>query len=226
MDMLPKTTLSEEQGQNQYLADVAQENADGQTRSETALDPNTLETRERWNTQWAKDEVTGEQGFMGDERSCFLTWDDTDCAWQSRPFKGRQMKRRKGKGKGKGQGRSKRTGRAFFGDEQVQDPEWWSEEDFDGLQKGGFRPYQPDNGAGKDFQPKTKAEERISKEKAKKEPSLNPHCQPQKHPMKKDMAAPGNKTICLPVIGLTVPGLQMLGGSAQRLILHGWWQLR
>ena len=96
--MLAKSTLSEEQGQNQYLADVAQENADGQTRSETALDPNTLETRERWNTQWAKDEVTGEQGFMGDERSCVLTWDDTDCAWQSRPSKGRQVIRRKGKG--------------------------------------------------------------------------------------------------------------------------------
>ena len=32
--------------------------------------------------------------------------------------------------------------------------------------------------------PKTKAEERIKKEKAKKEPSLNPDCQPQKHPVK------------------------------------------
>ena len=39
--------------------------------------------------------------------------------------KGRQVKRRKGKGKG----RSKRTGRAFLGDEQAQDPVWWSEED-------------------------------------------------------------------------------------------------
>ena len=50
--------------------------------------------------QWAKDEVTGEQGYVDDERSCFWTWDDTECAWQSRPFKGRQVKRRKGKGKG------------------------------------------------------------------------------------------------------------------------------
>ena len=68
--------------------------------------------------QWAKDEVTGEQGYVDDERSCFWTWDDTECAWQSRPFKDRQVKRRKGKGQGKGKGRSKRTGRAFFGDEQ------------------------------------------------------------------------------------------------------------
>ena len=56
-------------------------------------------------------------------------------AWQSRPFKGRQEKRRKGKGKGKGKGRSKRTGRALFGDKQEQDPEWWSEEDLESLVK-------------------------------------------------------------------------------------------
>ena len=31
-----------------------------------------------------------------------------------------------------------------------------------------------------------------------------------------------NQTIGLPVIGLTIPELQMLGGSAQRLMLHGW----
>ena len=78
------------------------------------------------------------------------------------------MKRRKGKVKGKGKGRSKRTGRAFFGDEQAQDPEWWQEEDLvswskgkkgkkglskgnDGFQMGGFRAYQPDKGPGKDF---------------------------------------------------------------------------
>ena len=31
----------------------------------------------------------------------------------------------KEKGKGKGKGKSKGTGRAFSGDEQAQDPEWW-----------------------------------------------------------------------------------------------------
>ena len=40
--------------------------------------------------------------------------------------------------------------------------------------------------------------------------------------MKKDRARSGNQTIGLPVIGLMIPGLQMLGGSAQSLILHGW----
>ena len=49
MDMLPMSALSEEQRQNQYLADVAQENAERQTRSETALDPSAPATRERWN---------------------------------------------------------------------------------------------------------------------------------------------------------------------------------
>ena len=71
---------------------------------------------------------------------------------------------------------------------------------------------------------KTKARERTKKEKAKKEPILNPDSQPQKHPMKKDIARPRSQTIGLPVIGLTTLGLQMLGGSAQGLTLHGWWQ--
>ena len=73
----------------------------------------------------AKDEVTGEQGYVDDERSCFWTWDDTECVWQSRPYKGRQLKRRKGKGKGKHQGFCKRSGRAFLGEEQAQDSEIW-----------------------------------------------------------------------------------------------------
>ena len=42
---------------------------------------------------------------------------------------------------------------------------------------------------------KPKAEERITKEEAKKAPFLNPDCRPQKDPMKKDTAAPGNWTI-------------------------------
>ena len=73
---------------------------------------------------------------------------------------------------------------------------------------------------------KTKAEERIKKGKAKKEPILNPDSQRQEHLTKKDMARVGNQTIGLPVIGLTSPGLQMRGGAAQGHVLHGWWQPR
>ena len=68
--------------------------------------------------------------------------------------------------------------------------------------------------------PRTKARERTKKEKARKELILNPDFQPLKHPIKKDIR-PGNRTIGLPVIGLTSPGLQLLG-FARKLILHGW----
>ena len=54
MDNLPMSALSEEQ-RGQYLADVAQENAERLTRSETVLDPNTSESRERWNTGQVND---------------------------------------------------------------------------------------------------------------------------------------------------------------------------
>ena len=47
--------------------------------------------------QWAKDELIGEEGYVDDERSCFWTWDDTEGVWKSRPYKGRQLKRRKRK---------------------------------------------------------------------------------------------------------------------------------
>ena len=79
--------------------------------------------------QWATEEVTGEQGYIDDERSCFWTWDDTEFSWQSKKFQDRQVKRRKGKGEGEGKGGFKRTGKAHFGEEQTQDLEWWSEED-------------------------------------------------------------------------------------------------
>ena len=79
--------------------------------------------------QRAIDDVTGEQGYIDHERSCFWTWDDNEYAWQSRPFKCRHMKRRKGKGKEKGKSGFKRTGRTFRGDEQAQNPERWPEEE-------------------------------------------------------------------------------------------------
>ena len=44
-------------------------------------------------------------------------------------------------------------------------------------------------------------------------------------PNEEGYARPENQTIGLPVIGLMIPGLQMLGGSVKELILHGWCQL-
>ena len=72
--------------------------------------------------------------------------------------------------------------------------------------------------------PRTKAEERIKKEEAKKEHIPNLDSRPRKHTMEKDMARLGNQKIRLPVIGLMIPGLQMLGRCVRGLILHRWWQ--
>ena len=57
--------------------------------------------------QWVTDEVTGEQGYMDDERSCFWTWDDIEYVWQCRKFKDRQLKKRKVKEKEKAREDSK-----------------------------------------------------------------------------------------------------------------------
>ena len=79
--------------------------------------------------EWATDEVTAEHGYVDDGRLCFWTWDDTECAWQSRPFKGRQVKRRKRK-------REKENTKVYpkeaeepsRGEEQAQDSEMLSKE--------------------------------------------------------------------------------------------------
>ena len=47
--------------------------------------------------QRATDEVTGEQGYVDDEGSCFWTWDNNKYAWQSRPFRCRIFFLRKAK---------------------------------------------------------------------------------------------------------------------------------
>ena len=48
MDMLPLSTVSEERRQNQYLADVTQENVERQRRSAEVLDANAPENRDKW----------------------------------------------------------------------------------------------------------------------------------------------------------------------------------
>ena len=73
---------------------------------------------------------------------------------------------------------------------------------------------------------RTKAKARTKKERAKKVLILTLDLQPRKHSMKKDMVISGNQTIGLPAIGLTIPQLQLLGGLARELILHGWQQSR
>ena len=40
--------------------------------------------------QWATDEVTGEQGYVVDDGSCFWTWDNDVYAWRSRSLRTRK----------------------------------------------------------------------------------------------------------------------------------------
>ena len=72
--------------------------------------------------------------------------------------------------------------------------------------------------------PRTKAEARTKKGRVRKVLFLNLDSQLRKHPVKKDMAMPGNGTIGLLAIGLTIPQRQLLAGLARELILHGWHQ--
>ena len=108
--------------------------------------------------QWAKDEVTGEQGYV-DERSFFWTWDDTEGVWQSRPYKGRQLKRRNRKGKGSTKVHPKEAEEHSLAKNkheilkcgQKRKGKKGLSNGNDGFQKGGFRPYNPAKGAGKDY---------------------------------------------------------------------------
>ena len=117
--------------------------------------------------------MTGDQGYVDDERSCFWTWDDTEGVWQSNPHKGRQLKRRKGRS------RSKVTGRAFYGQEQAQDLELWSEEDLAWWSKGkqSKKDFSKSSAVRKKAQARishrTRAEERTKKGKSKE--GVHPH---------------------------------------------------
>ena len=174
----------------------------------------------------AKDEVTGEQGYGDDERSCVWTSDDTECAWASRPFKCRQVKRRKGKGRDDPEGldehslvMSKRKilnggkKRSEFGGPKERKARMACQKAMMASTRVVLALTSPTKVQARTF-PKAKAEERIKKEKVKKEFFLNPEFSASET-MKKDLARPGNQTIGLPVTGLMIPGRQRLGGSAQ-----------
>ena len=79
----------------------------------------------------------------------------------------------------------------------------------DGFQKGGFRPYQPDNGAGKDFlQNKGRGKEGMIHKGNSQRRRIWPRL--------------GNQTTGLPAIGLTSPGLQLLDSERKA---HSAWMV-
>ena len=43
---------------------------------------------------WAMDEITGEQGYVDDERSCFPTWDDNHSTVQEPSVKEEKRKKK------------------------------------------------------------------------------------------------------------------------------------
>ena len=156
--------------------------------------------------QWATDEITGEQGYVDDERSCFWTWDDKEYAWQSRLFKGRQLKRRREKEKEKGNprnmekhflaknknksrnvGRQKRT---LLGGSKAKERK--------ALQKA--RVDLDSTKVDTSLIHKTREQARTNKVKKAKEQTRkvrarkalpHRHTQQQKHPMMEDMSQPG-----------------------------------
>ena len=159
--------------------------------------------------QWAKDGVTSEQGYIDDERSCFWTWDDNEYAWQSRPIKGRQVKRRKGAkekvkvdSKGPEEHSSvKNEHRILNGGQNktfLGGPEERKARKACRMAMMAFRrvvfALTSQLKAQARIVSRTKARESSKKEKARKSLILNREFQPQKHLKKKDIAMPGNQT--------------------------------
>ena len=116
--------------------------------------------------QWAADEVTGEQGYIDDEGSCFRTWDNDEYAWRSRSFRTRKLKK---KWRAERKGGDRGTRRTFLG-EEAQDPEslpeedgvWWSKrkrgkkgfsKGNESFRKGGFRTSPSEKGSNSDCNP-------------------------------------------------------------------------
>ena len=79
--------------------------------------------------QWATDEATVEQGWIDDERSCFWTWTTTSMLGSPESFRIAKSKEEKAKEKVKAKVDSEELGKAYIGEEQTKDTEWWSEED-------------------------------------------------------------------------------------------------
>ena len=73
----------------------------------------------------AIDEVTGEQGYIDDERSCFWRWDDNEYTWQSKPFKSRQVIRREGAYPQSGVSAFESPSEAWPDDPSISDPPWF-----------------------------------------------------------------------------------------------------
>ena len=178
--------------------------------------------------QWAIDGVTGGQGYFDAERSCFWRWDDNEHAWQSRPFKGRQVKAKKKQTQRQRQkwiqkepeqyssvvnehrilnGGQKKTW--FVGPEERKAKACRMA--MKASRRAVFALTSQKKGAGKDFILHKGRGKDPKKKRARKPLIHNREFQHLKHPMKKDMAMLGKRTTGLPAIALTSPQLHLLG---------------
>ena len=96
----------------------------------------------------------------------------------------------------------------------------------DGFQKGGFRPHQPDTGAGKDYiQNKGKGKYQKGKGKEEAHPQSDfstseaPEEEGFRHAWESDEWSSQS-------VALMILGLQLLDGTARKLTLFGWWYPR
>ena len=156
--------------------------------------------------QWATDELTGAQGYVDDEGSCFLDMGQQRVCLAIQTIQEPKIEKHKGKGKNKGG--STGNGRAFLGEEQAQESELWSEEACawwsEGKRGNVMKAYGRVEFALIHYKKvqavistRTKAGARIKKERAMKVLILNQDLQPLKHPVKKDVAILGNQTISI-----------------------------
>ena len=116
--------------------------------------------------------MTGEQGYVDDERSCFWTWDDTEGVWQSRPYKVRV-----------------RRGPCLL-DQRTQRQERIAKKAMMTFRRVVFALTIQIKAQARII-PRTKERESSKKEKARKKLILNPDFQPLKHLKKKEKAMPG-----------------------------------
>ena len=146
----------------------------------------------------------------------FRTWDDNEYVRQSRKFQERQVKRRKGNGKGKGG--LKRIGNAYFGEEQTQDNDWWSEEDCVWWSKGKKSKKGLPKGKNKfpEGDSNTLHQEKGSDKDYR---SCTGGLSASESPSEEGYGFPGN--LMTGIQALLIPPVRLLMGMA-RDILHGW----
>ena len=187
--------------------------------------------------QWATDEVTGEEGYIDDEGSCFWAWTTTSV-----PGSPDQSGAKNKRGKDKAKERAKVDQKEPEEDSFVKSKHRHQNCGLEKIVLGGPKENEARKAHRKvmkasgrvDFVltrqeraqavilTRTQAEARIKKERARMVLMHNQDSQHLKTLLKRDKAIPGNQTIGIPTLPI-VPQLQLQRGTIQGT-LHGWCQ--